>query len=124
LIEPKGDGLTWFNTVPGPFAPPAGQWHVVPLYHLFGSEETSARAEPLQTRIPQAYVALAKAEADKLGVNDGALLSLKIGAATLRLPLIIDDNLSLGVVGLPVGLNGIPSVLFGQFAHALQEAAR
>ena len=123
LIEPKGDGLTWFDTVPGPFAPPAGQWQVVPLYHLFGSEETSARAEPLQTRIPQAYVALAKAEADKLGINDGALLSLKVGAATLRLPLMIDDNLSLGVVGLPVGLEGIPSVLFGQFAHTLQEAA-
>jgi NADH-quinone oxidoreductase subunit G len=123
LIEPKGDGLNWFSSVPGPFAPAAGHWQVVPLYHLFGSEETSARAEPMQARMPQAYVALAKAEADKLGVNDGALLSLKIGATTLRLPLIIDDNLSLGVVGLPVGLSGIPAVLFGQFAKDLQEAA-
>ncbi|MDO8697176.1 MAG: NADH-quinone oxidoreductase subunit G, partial [Pseudomonas sp.] len=112
-----------FTSVPGPFAPAAGHWQVVPLYHLFGSEETSARAEPLQARIPQAYVAMAKAEADKLGVNDGALLSLKIGEVSLRLPLIIDDNLSLGVIGLPVGLNGIPSVLFGKFAHTLQEAA-
>ena len=77
----------------------------------------------MQARMPQAYVALAKAEADKLGVNDGALLSLKVGATTLRLPLIIDDNLSLGVVGLPVGLSGIPAVLFGQFAKDLQEAA-
>ncbi|MBX9755837.1 MAG: NADH-quinone oxidoreductase subunit NuoG, partial [Pseudomonadaceae bacterium] len=123
LIEPKGDGLTWFSNVPGPFAPAAGHWQVVPLYHLFGSEETSARAEPIQARIPQAYVAMAKAEADKLGVNDGAMLSLKIGEASLRLPLVIDDNLSLGVIGLPGGLNGIPSVLFGKFAHSLQEAA-
>src|SRR3990167_1969951 len=78
LIEPKGDGLNWFTGVPKPFAPAAGQWQVVPLYHLFGSDETSALAAPIQERIVPAYVALAKAEADKLGVNDGALLSLQV----------------------------------------------
>jgi len=124
LIEPKGDGLNWFTGVPKPFAPAAGQWQVVPLYHLFGSDETSALAAPIQERIVPAYVALAKAEADKLGVNDGALLSLQVGSHKLSLPLRIDDSLSLGVVGLPAGLAGIPSAIFGTFAEALQEAAQ
>ena len=124
LIEPKGDGLNWFTGVPKPFAPAAGQWQVVPLYHLFGSDETSALAAPIQERIVPAYVALAKAEADKLGVNDGALLSLQVGSHKLSLPLQIDDSLSLGVIGLPVGLAGIPSAIFGTFAEALQEAAQ
>jgi NADH-quinone oxidoreductase subunit G len=124
LIEPKGDGLSWFTGVPKPFAPAAGQWQVVPLYHLFGSDETSALAAPIQERMVPAYVALAKAEADKLGVNDGALLSLRVGSRKLSLPLRIDDSLSLGVVGLPVGLAGIPSAIFGTFAEALQEAAQ
>ncbi|MBH2037256.1 MAG: NADH-quinone oxidoreductase subunit NuoG [Pseudomonadales bacterium] len=124
LIEPKGDGLSWFTSVPKPFSPAAGQWQVVPLYHLFGSDETSALAAPIQERIVPAYVALAKAEADKLGVNDGALLSLQVGSHKLSLPLRIDDSLSLGVVGLPAGLAGIPSAIFGTFAEALQEAAQ
>jgi NADH-quinone oxidoreductase subunit G len=122
LIEPKGDGLSWFTGVPKPFAPAAGQWLVVPLYHLFGSDETSALAAPIQERMGAAYVALAKAEAERLGVNDGALLSLQVAGRKLRLPLRIDDSLSLGVVGLPVGLADIASVSFGTFAQALQEA--
>ena len=81
LIEPKGDGLSWFTGVPKPFAPAAGQWLVVPLYHLFGSDETSALAAPIQERMGAAYVALAKAEAERLGVNDGALLSLQVAGA-------------------------------------------
>ena len=96
----------------------------MPLYHLFGSDETSALAAPIQQRITSGYIALAKAEADKLGVNDGALLNLRAGGRKLSLPLRIDDSLSLGVVGLPVGLAGIPSAIFGTFAEALQEAAQ
>ncbi|MGH8353859.1 MAG: NADH-quinone oxidoreductase subunit NuoG, partial [Pseudomonas sp.] len=124
LLEPKGDALSWFAEVPGPFAPAAGTWQVVPCHHLFGSEETSSRAAPVQERIPQAYVALAKAEADRLGVNDGALLSLRVGGQELRLPLRVSAELSAGLVALPVGLAGIPAVLAGRRAEALQEAAQ
>ncbi|UVE16094.1 NADH-quinone oxidoreductase subunit NuoG [Pseudomonas sp. LS44] len=124
LIETHGDNLQWFSTVPAPFNPAAGSWQVAPVHHLFGSEENSSRAAPVQERIPQAYVALAKSEADRLGVNDGALLSLNIGEQTLRLPLRIDEQLAAGVVALPVGLPGIPSVLAGRAASNLQEAAQ
>ena len=48
----------------------------------------------------------------------------KEGGRKLSLPLRIDDSLSLCVVGLPVGLAGIPSAIFGTFAEALQEAAQ
>lgn len=72
LIEPKGEGLDWFQAVPVPFSAKADSWKVVPLYHLFGSEENSSRAAPIQQRIPETYVALSKEDADRLGVNDGA----------------------------------------------------
>ncbi|MES2821449.1 MAG: NADH-quinone oxidoreductase subunit NuoG [Pseudomonadota bacterium] len=124
LIETRGDGLGWFAQVPAPFAPAAGTWQVVPLHHLFGSEETSSRAAPVQERIPAPYVALAKSEADRLGVNDGALLSLKLNGQTLRLPLRIREELGAGLVGLPVGLAGIPPVLAGRSVDSLQEAAQ
>jgi len=124
LIEPKGDALSWFSGIPAPFAPARGTWQVVPIHHLFGSEETSSRAAPVQERIPQAYIALAKAEADRLGVNEGALLSLKVDGQELRLPLRISEELSIGLVALPVGLAGIPPALAGRSAEALQEAAQ
>lgn len=124
LIESTGDSLNWFAAVPRPFNPAQGTWQVVPFFHLFGSEETSSKAAPVQERIPAAYVSVAKSEADRLGVNDGALLSLTVDGKTLRLPLRINDELGAGLVALPKGLAGIPPAIFGKTVDGLQEAAQ
>ncbi|GLK89659.1 NADH-quinone oxidoreductase subunit NuoG [Pseudomonas turukhanskensis] len=124
LIESKGDGLSWFATAPGAFNPAPGTWQVVPVHHLFGSEENSSRAAPVQQRIPEAYVAVASSEAARLGVNDGALVSLNVAGQTLRLPLRVSEELSAGLVALPVGLAGIPAAIAGKTADSLQEAAQ
>ncbi|WP_110950569.1 NADH-quinone oxidoreductase subunit NuoG [Pseudomonas bohemica] len=124
LIESAGDKLNWFANVPRAFSPAQGTWQVVPFFHLFGSEENSSKAAPVQERIPEAYVALAKSEADRLGVNDGALLSLNVAGQTLRLPLRINEELGAGLVALPSGLAGIPPALAGKTVEGLQEAAQ
>jgi NADH-quinone oxidoreductase subunit G len=124
LIESSGDKLNWFSNVPRAFSPAQGTWQVVPFYHLFGSDETSSKAAPVQERIPAAYVALAKSEADRLGVNDGAMLSLNVAGQTLRLPLRINEELGAGLVALPSGLAGIPPALAGKTVEGLQEAAQ
>lgn len=124
LIESNGDSLNWFASVPRAFNPAQGTWQVVPFFHLFGSEENSSKAAPVQERIPAAYVALAKSEADRLGVNDGAMLSLNVAGQTLRLPLRINEELGAGLVALPAGIAGIPPAIFGKSVDGLQEAAQ
>ncbi|VVO50462.1 NADH-quinone oxidoreductase subunit NuoG [Pseudomonas fluorescens] len=124
LIESTGDSLNWFAAVPRAFNPAPGTWQVVPFFHLLGSEETSSKAAPVQERIPAAYVALAKSEADRLGVNDGAMLSLNVAGQTLRLPLRINEELGAGLVALPAGIAGIPPAIFGKSVDGLQEAAQ
>lgn len=124
LIESTGDSLNWFASVPRAFNPAPGTWQVVPFFHLFGSEENSSKAAPVQERIPAAYVSLAKSEADRLGVNDGALLSLSVAGQTLRLPLRINEELGAGLVALPAGIAGIPPAIFGKSVDGLQEAAQ
>ena len=107
LLDDVRQDLDW-KTAPRAFTPALGTWQVVPLHHLFGSDETSALAAPIQSRIPQPYVALAEAEASRAGVAEGELLSLRVADRPLRLPVRIDASLALGLVGLPVGLEGIP----------------
>ncbi|UZE09914.1 NADH-quinone oxidoreductase subunit NuoG [Pseudomonas sp. B21-053] len=124
LIESTGDALNWFASVPRAFNPAPGTWQVVPFFHLLGSEENSSKAAPVQERIPAAYVALAKSEADRLGVNDGALLSVNVDGQTLRLPLRINEELGAGLVALPAGIAGIPAAIFGKTVDGLQEAAQ
>ena len=57
-------------------------------------------------------------------LKDGALLNVTIGNTVLHLPMRIDETLADGLIGLPAGLNGIPPVLSGLFADALQEAVQ
>ncbi|MFN3766749.1 MAG: NADH-quinone oxidoreductase subunit NuoG [Ectopseudomonas guguanensis] len=123
LLEAAGNALPWF-AVNAAFNPAAGTWQVAPLHHLFGSEENSARAQPIQERMPEPYVALARDEAARLGVNDGALLALRVNGQALRLPLKVRDDLAIGLVGLPLGLPGIPAVIAGASVTLLQEAAQ
>ena len=123
LLEAAGNALPWF-AVNAAFNPAAGTWQVAPLHHLFGSEENSARAKPIQERMPEPYVALAREEATRLGVNDGALLALRVNGQALRLPLKVRDDLAIGLVGLPLGLPGIPAVIAGASVTLLQEAAQ
>ncbi|XLX42496.1 NADH-quinone oxidoreductase subunit NuoG [Ectopseudomonas mendocina] len=123
LLEAAGNVLPWF-AVNAAFNPAAGTWQVAPLHHLFGSEENSARAKPIQERMPEPYVALARDEAARLGVNDGALLALRVNGQALQLPLQVRDDLAVGLVGLPVGLPGIPAAVAGASVTLLQEAAQ
>ena len=57
-------------------------------------------------------------------MNDGALLSLTVAGQTLRLPLQITEELAIGVVGLPVGLAGIPALIAGSVVTHIEEAAQ
>ena len=74
--------------------------------------------------MPKPYVALNGAEAARLAVNEGALLSFELRGQRLRLPLRVLDDLPLGLVGLPVGLPGVPAAVAGATVTALEEAAQ
>lgn len=111
LDDDERQALSWFSNIPA--TPPTDQWQPVPLYHLFGSEENTARAEPIQQRMPEPYVALSSADAQRLGVSAGTPLNLQLSGTTLSLPVSIDDSLAAGLVGLPVGLPGVPALVTG-----------
>lgn len=121
LLDGTRQNLSW-TMPPGAFAPAQGTWQVVPLYHLFGSEETSSRAAPVQERIPQPYLALAEEEARRLQLVEGSLLSLTLDGQPLQLTLRISADLPLGVAGVPAGLPGIPALTSSSLVRELQEA--
>ncbi|SEJ04030.1 NADH-quinone oxidoreductase subunit G [Pseudomonas linyingensis] len=123
LFDAPADRLDWF-AVPAATLGAVGRWQVVALHHLFGSDETSSRAAPLQKRIQAAYAALGSDAAARLNLKDGALLSLKVGGRELRLPLKVIDELADGLLGLPAGFDGIPPLVGDLFAEALQEVAQ
>ncbi len=86
---------------------------VLPMHSHFGSEELSAKAKPIQERIPQAYVAINVADAQRLGIEHQSLTRVELGEYVLSLPAKVRVDLPQGSVGLPVGLAGIPPLTAG-----------
>ena len=83
------------------------------IHSHFGSEELSSKAGPIRERMPQAYVALNVADAQRLGIEHQALTRVELGDYVLSLPAKVRVDLPAGSVGLPVGLDGVPPLTAG-----------
>lgn len=121
LFEGQGTGGEWFTSIPAAYQPQA-HWRVVPLWRLFGSEELSQRSEVFAQRAAPAEVVLHPEDAQKLGLQAGQSVTLHASGVGLTLPLRLSDTLTQGLVGLPVGMPGIPPYLSGAEVEMLQEA--
>ena len=91
----------WFEPVPKTAREPR-LWRTVPLHHIFGSEEQSARADAIAERAPAPYAALHPEDVAALEL--AGFVAVDWGGRTVRLPVREDDSLRPGTVGLPVGL--------------------
>jgi NADH-quinone oxidoreductase subunit G len=117
LIEPPEDARpASFAPDPSTAAVQERALLVVPLYHVFGSEELSLLTPGIAELAPQPYLALHPADAAELGVAEGDLLSLAMADGGLelrpageerRLAVTFVPELARGVAGVPAGLPDI-----------------
>lgn len=98
----------YFSAVPSA----AEGLQAAPLYHLYGSDEQSARSEVVATRVPAAYVAVSAADAKHLSLSEGQKVDVIADGAVFAAPVKISADLAAGVVGVPV-LAGLPKVASG-----------
>jgi NADH-quinone oxidoreductase subunit G len=88
---------------PAQFETGPGEWLLLPLYHIFGSEEMTHWAPAIRSLAPEPYVALN----ETAGFEHGRELNITVGAAVYRLPVRIIHGLADGVAGIPFGLPGM-----------------
>ena len=116
LIEPAANAPSvpaYANHVPAAFVPRSNEWQLLSLAHIFGSDELSAKAAPVQTRIPAAYVALNPDDAAALG-GPCSFVDVLLDGSAARLPLQVKADLPRGTVGLPQ-LPGAPFAVAGSW---------
>jgi len=112
LFEPATDAQAdYYGPAPAAFAARSNEHRVLPLYHIFGSEELSVRAAPVVPRIPNTYIALSASAAQQLNVGASDRVVITLSASTVELPVQIDATLPAGTIGVPVGLAGAPVLL-------------
>jgi NADH-quinone oxidoreductase subunit G len=111
LLEPSSSGKTeYFTSVPEPFIPSEGRLLMVPVHHIFGSEELSSHAAAVAERAVKSYVGINPEDASDLAVQEGQLRAFDVDGQSLRLTVKINPSLPRGVAGLPYGLTGLPFV--------------
>jgi NADH-quinone oxidoreductase subunit G len=102
LLDAGTAGKSWY---PANVQKAAAQgFALFPLYHLFGSDELSARSDAIQAKATGAYVAMNPADAQKLGLaaTDGVQVQ-----HNGSVPVLLRDSIKPGTVGVSVGLNGL-----------------
>lgn len=110
LIEPSGDKGAYFGEIPAEFRRRPGEWYVIPVHHIYGSEELSNSAPAVAELAPKPYFALNEADARALNVNTGDFVEVQIAGSTVKLAAKVFPSLSSGLAGMPVGLAGTPVV--------------
>ncbi len=110
LIEPRsGTTISYSGDVPAAFEQTEGRWLVVPLYHIFGSEELSALSKGIAELIPAPYLALNPEDAGRFQIQEGEEIEIELNGEAVRAPARLAPSLARGLVGIPAGLAGIPA---------------
>jgi len=105
LIEPaKGGQVSYFQAGPGAFQRRNDEWLIVPIYHIFGSEELSSIAPAIAERAPKPYLLLNNEDAANLHLDRGWEVRLELAESFHLLIVELDPSLPRGIAGLAVGL--------------------
>jgi NADH-quinone oxidoreductase subunit G len=105
LLDPAINATgSYAQAVPRPFVARSGEWLIVPLHHIFGSEELAHHAPAVAELAPKPYLALGAEDADRLQFKADEQVSVSLDGSAHRLPILILPGLPRGIAGMPVGL--------------------
>jgi NADH-quinone oxidoreductase subunit G len=113
LVEPSSSpaASTYISSVPAPRHGDAADLQIVPIFHIFGSEELSRHAPGVAELSPQPYVAMNPVDAALVGVKSGETVALSIADQTVTLPVVLRADLARGLAGIPAGVPPVAGLI-------------
>jgi len=111
LIEPQDNPTnSYFKPTAGSIEIKKGEWLIVPVYQIFGSEELSSAASTLAKRIPEPFVYLNPKDAEELKIKEEEVIQLEISTVSLSIKVKIEVSIGQGIAGLSISLPGMPFI--------------
>lgn len=100
LFEPQpANGPGYFTEIPSRFQPRDGEWLMVPIHHIFGSDELSLSAPAIARLAPEPYVAIGESS-----FTSSREVEITVTGQRFRLPVRVRPDLPRGIAGLPAGI--------------------
>jgi NADH-quinone oxidoreductase subunit G len=111
LLEPASVGsVSYFRDIPPLFRRSEREWLILPLFHIFGTEELSVESPGLAERIPSPFLALSPDDAARLQLAPGQQVRVTVSGRDCCLPMMLNARLAPGTAGWPL-LPGLTPVL-------------
>jgi NADH-quinone oxidoreductase subunit G len=108
LIEPgEGHNNSYFAIKPQQFEYKRGEWLIVPVYQIFGSDELSSTSSSVAQRIQDPFLYLNKKDAELMGIRDGELIQLDVPGSEIKINVIIESSIQQGLAALSLNLPGM-----------------
>ncbi len=101
------DQMAYFTNMPEPFESRESEWLVIPIYHVFGSEELSMAAPGIAEIASSPYLGISVDDAETLNLMEGEIVEVALDKTAKLIPTRVLANLSKGVTALTVGLPGL-----------------
>jgi NADH-quinone oxidoreductase subunit G len=106
ILDPApAAGQPYFSAIPAAFEPREGEWLLVPIHQIFGSDELSLSAPGIAELASQPHVAMHTG-----AFADGMEVEVACAGGTFRLPVRIRPELPPGVAGLSPGVPSLAGV--------------
>jgi NADH-quinone oxidoreductase subunit G len=101
LLERSGGGrVQYYQRVPDAVSYRNDEWIVIPLHHIFGSDELSSLSPGIAHRAPKPYIALNPEDASLINATQGEMAEISTDHGTYLLELMVFPDLPRGVAGL------------------------
>jgi NADH-quinone oxidoreductase subunit G len=102
--------LPFYIPVTLPFSPVKGEWLVVPVHQIFGSDELSSAGKSLAARIPPPFVCLNSRDMESTGVQQDESVEFNMAGKPIKVTVRCDDTLPDGIAGMSAGFPGMHPV--------------
>jgi NADH-quinone oxidoreductase subunit G len=113
LIRPvNGSTFQYFASPPTLRPLTEKERYVVPIHHVFGSEELSVHSPGIAEQSPRPYVALGLRDAEELGLVEGETAAVEINGTMRHFPVRVIPGMAANTVGLPMGLPDMSPAIF------------
>jgi NADH-quinone oxidoreductase subunit G len=101
LIDPtNNEPATYFKDIPKTFKRKDDEFLVVPLFHIYGSEELSMFSPSIAEIAPAQYLVMSPEDASRINAADADIIELTVAANKHQLEVRISSGLPVGIVGL------------------------
>jgi NADH-quinone oxidoreductase subunit G len=116
IVEPAPEnGQPYFCDIPATFEARENEWLLVPMHHIFGSDELSLAAPGIAELAAKPHVAV-----NTTGFTDGMEVEVTCAGGTFLLPVRIRPEVPRGIAGLSAGvppLAGVRLPAWGKIAR-------